>query len=54
MNKRVETKTKTGQSVLGGGYLYSGFKVEGPKLYQAVGEIRDVVKQYNHSMAEGE
>lgn len=54
MAATLQTKTKTGQSVLGGGYLYTGFKVEGPKLYQAVGEIRDIVKQYNHSMTEGE
>jgi phosphonate transport system substrate-binding protein len=50
----LETKTKTGQPVLDGGYLYSGFKIEGPNFYKGVGEIKDVLKQYNHSLAEGE
>ncbi|MBT6433447.1 MAG: phosphate/phosphite/phosphonate ABC transporter substrate-binding protein [Deltaproteobacteria bacterium] len=50
----LETETKAGQPALGGGYLYSGFKIEGPDFYKGVGLIRDVLKQYNHSLVKGE
>jgi len=45
----LETRTKTGQLALGGGYLYSGFKVESPAFYKGVRAIRDVLKQHGIS-----